>query len=466
MIEETLLDEYVDVKLSWYLFWEYCLYYDPVFFGERPFLQEVAEAMQWVYEEYIQGRARAITISMPPRSGKSYITSLFCAWWLGKLPELAVMRNSSGASLYRKLSYDTRKIIKSQKFQNVFEGVQLSGDKQDVRGWNLSGSKQVAYFGAGTDGTIIGYGANLAIYDDLIPSIWVAMNDEAVAKIRNWKGADHNSRKELNCPEIGIGTRWRKNDVIGDEIQKGNVDQIFKISALIMDDPEHPEGKSFCEAVNKTSFYLKEKRDIDEAIFQAEYQQEPMELKGLLFPLSELRFYDPGKVDIQTPVSFRLSAIDAAKGGGDFYAHIFGIAIGKDIYIEDVIFNTDSTDVNEIASVDFVKRNKVNELKFEGNGAWFLMGKAIRSKLQTAGSACSVRIFNQETNKHTRILAQAGYIKNNFLFRSDWDQHKQYRDFMRNLTGYMKEGSSKHDDAPDVSAELMKYFREHYKDLW
>lgn len=382
------------------------------------------------------------------------------------MPTLAVMRNCSTASLYRKLSYDTRKIITSIKFQRVFPDVFLSGDKTDVRGWNLQQSKQVAYFGAGTDGTIIGYGANLAIYDDLIPSIQVALNEEACAKIRQWKGADHNSRKELDCPEIGIGTRWRKNDVIGDEIQKGNVNKIFKISALIMDDPAFPKGKSFCEHVNRTEFYLKEKRDLDESIFLAEYQQEPIELKGLLFPLSDLRTYDPANIKVEELSIFRLGAIDPAKGGGDDYAFILGCLIGDDIYIHDVMYNDDGTDINEIESANFAIKHKINEIKFEGNAAWFLMGKTIRALLQKAKSSCSVRIIDNTENKHTRILAQAGFIKNWFVFRNDWDDHKQYRKFIRNLTSYMKDGASSHDDAPDVSAELAKYYREHYKNKW
>lgn len=466
-VTEEMIDEYIQQQMGFHNFWEYLLYMDKDFFTKRAFLEEVADALQWVYEEYLQGRARVITISMPPRSGKSYIISLFCSWWLGHLPELAIMRNSSGASLYRKLSYDTRKIIKSLKFQNVFPTVKLSPDKQDVRGWNLTDSRQVAYFGAGTDGTIIGYGANLAIYDDLIPTIWVAMNDEALEKIRRWKGADHNSRKELDCPEIGIGTRWRTNDVIGDEIEKGNVNKIFKISALIMDDPEYPEGKSFCEHVNKTEFYLQEKKNLDEDIFNAEYQQEPAELKGLMFPRKELHFYDPKNIDVEKLSIFRLGVIDPAKGGGDFYAFIVGMLIGRNIYIHDMIFNQDDTESNEQASFDFIKKNDINAVKFEGNAAWFLMAKSLRRRLAAVNSNCSIRIIDNTEQKHTRILAQGGFIKNNFWFRSDWEQIPQYRKFINQFCSYMKDGTGKqHDDGADAAAELAKYFREHYKTLW
>lgn len=473
MITAQQVDECNDIELAYDLFYEYCLYHDYKFFSARPFFEEIAEALQWVYEEYMQGRSRSITLSLPPRSGKSYIISLFSAWWLGHIPDHAVMRNAANSSLFRDFSGDTRKIIESAKYKSVFPNIRLHPFKRDVRKWALTTSKKAAYFGAGTGGSIIGSGANLAIYDDLIPSLEVAMNDEQLEKINNWKMVDHNSRKEKDCPEIGIGTRWRKNDVIGIEIEKGNVNKVFKVSALVFYKPtdpefaEFPDGRTFCEDVNRTSFYLKEKKELEPELFDAIYQQEPMDLKGVLFPPSERRYYDPVRdAHILTQTSFRLAAVDAAKGGGDFYALIGGICIGTDIYIHDIVFNTDSTELNEEATVEFCVRNGINELKFEGNGAWFLMGQAIRSKLNKRKGRCSVRIFNQETNKHTRILSKAGYIRNHFVWRSDWEQMPQYKAFLKNLSQYMKDGHARNDDAPDVSAELMMYYMEHFRDRW
>ena len=468
-IKAEQVDEFINIELSKHFFWEFCCYHDPIFFYERPFLKQVAEAMQWVFNEYMKGSAKSISISLPPRAGKSYITSLFCAWWLGKLPQLSVMRNSSTAGLYNKLSYDTRKIVKSDSFRTVFPDIELAGDKQNVAGWNLLQSKQVGYFGAGTGGTIIGFGANLAVYDDLYRGIEDALNEAQNQKTITWKGADHNSRKEKDCPEIGIGTRWRLNDTIGNEIEKGNVDRIFRISALekIEVSEQYPLGlKSFCENVNKTEFYLKEKRDLDDAIFNAMYMQEPVELKGLMFPLSSLNLYNAKDTKVEEQSIYRLGVIDPAKGGGDDYAFPAGYLIGDKIYIHDVIYNNEGSDINEVDSVNFIKRNQLNSVRFEGNSAWFHMGKAIRTALQKEKSNCELRIIDNTENKHTRILAQSAHIRNHFLFRDDWESLPQYRKFMKNLTQYLKVGGNAHDDAPDACAELMSFFRAQYSKLW
>src|SRR3972149_9852182 len=81
-------------------FWNFCLHSDFDFFTKRSFLQEVADSFQKIYS----GEIKTIGISTPPRTGKSYITSLYCAWWLGKNPTKCIMRNTVTATLYNKFS--------------------------------------------------------------------------------------------------------------------------------------------------------------------------------------------------------------------------------------------------------------------------------------------------------------------------------------------------------------------------
>ena len=71
---------------------------------------------------------------------KSYISSLFIAWMLGHFPEESVMRNCCSDTLYNKLSYDARDIVKSKRFHEIFPDIYLKGDKQNVKSWNCWGS--------------------------------------------------------------------------------------------------------------------------------------------------------------------------------------------------------------------------------------------------------------------------------------------------------------------------------------
>ena len=108
-----------------------------------------------VYGAYIDKKIYRLAVSMPPRAGKSYISSLFIAWMLGHFPEESVMRNSCSDTLYNKLSYDTRDIVKSKRFKAIFPESSLQGDKQTVTSWNVEGARQVSYFGRGVGGDVI-----------------------------------------------------------------------------------------------------------------------------------------------------------------------------------------------------------------------------------------------------------------------------------------------------------------------
>src|SRR5674476_169881 len=72
-------------------FWEFCLHMDAEFFTEGKWhLKVVADALQGIDD----GEIKKLAISTPPRAGKSYIISLFCAWLIGKYPTDSIMRNS------------------------------------------------------------------------------------------------------------------------------------------------------------------------------------------------------------------------------------------------------------------------------------------------------------------------------------------------------------------------------------
>ena len=74
--------------------WAYCLYLDGDFFSRRPVLKTVAEAFERVARAYDEGRLRRLAVSLPPRAGKSYLTTVFITWMLGRHPLESVMRNT------------------------------------------------------------------------------------------------------------------------------------------------------------------------------------------------------------------------------------------------------------------------------------------------------------------------------------------------------------------------------------
>jgi len=437
-------------------FWAFCLYMDPKFFTNRSFLIQVANAFMRVYHAFSNKTIYRLAVSMPPRAGKSYISSLFIAWMLGHFPEHSVMRNCCSDTLYNKLSYDTRNIVRGVKYHEIFPDVKLSGDKQNVKGWNLQSSRQVGYFGAGVGGTVIGFGASmLAMTDDLYKSLEDALSDTNNEKVWSWKQGTHDSRIEGNCCSIDIGTRWSETDVLGRLESSGKYDEIIRIAALDEND------QSFCEDVHTTEYYHEIRQDLDESIWEAEYMQNPIEAKGLLFPKSELNRYRRKDIIDRKPEGV-VSACDVADEGDDDFSSPFGRIFGDKIFITDVVFTKDPVEISEPRITQMIIDEKCDKIRVESNNGGRIFGKNVRTGLAKKKHKCEVQTKATTSNKATRILMRSGWIKKHCVFLHDDDIIKgsDYDRFMKSLTGYKKEGGNKHDDAPDSLTILAEYIED------
>lgn len=428
-------------------FWEFCLYYDQPFFESRVFLQHVAEAFQEIEDNKI----RSLSVSMPPRAGKSYVSSLFCAWTIGRNPARSVMRNACTATLYLKFSYDVRNIVKSDKFKQVFPNVLLSDDKANLQGWNTNHAKQVSYFGAGVGGTIIGFGAdNIAVTDDLYTGLEQALSDTQNDRIIQWKEATHDSRFESGCKRIDIGTRWSLNDVIGRQMNDGIYDKSIVIPALI-------DGKSFCESVMTTDEYLTKKSRTEPSIWEAEYMQSPVDIQGRLFndlktiPLSEFN-------TIKDRVQGCIAYCDVADAGADFTAFAVMAVVDNEFYLVDYVFNKANTDITMPLIAEKCAKWNVTYCRVESNS----MGAMFARGLQKITNSRILPVHNS-VNKITRIIMQSVWIQQRITFVNNGTAECEL--FLQNVLHFSKEGKNKNDDAPDCLAGLSIFAQSMFRQL-
>jgi len=450
--------EYLRQELARRDFWNFCLYYDKDFYQSRPFLKDIALAFQKVEE----GTIKSLSVSMPPRAGKSYITSLFCAWTLGRNPTESVMRNTCTATLYLKFAYDVRAVIKSDAYKQIFPDVKLSDDKKNLQGWNTNQSKQVGYFGAGVGGTIIGFGATkVAITDDLYRGIEDALSDTTNDRIQQWKQSTHDSRFESGCARIDIGTRWSVRDVIGTAMADGVYEESVIVSALDKDD------RSFCESVMTTEEYHDKRLRTAKEIWLAEYMQEPVDVSGRLFSNLKLRDTDEVASIINanksesnpTGIDGVLAYIDVADQGNDYLAMAVCALVKEELYIVDYVFTRDNTDISMPLCAGLLNKWKASYCRVESNS----MGAMFARNLQRLTPNTKLLQVHNTTNKDTRIIMQSAWIqmKMNFVLTGDAHQHQ----FVANILGYSKEGKNKNDDAPDCVAGLSIFVQSMFKHL-
>ena len=438
------------LELSRRRFWIFCHQMDHEFFSARPFLKDVAQAFQKVEE----GSLKSLSVSMPPRAGKSYITSLFCAWTLGRNPSESIMRNTCTATLYLKFSYDVRAIIKSDKFTDIFPEIRLSDDKKNLQGWNLQQSKQVGYFGAGVGGTIIGFGASkIGITDDLYRGIEDAMSDTTNDRIIQWKQATHDSRFESGCSRIDIGTRWSLKDVIGQNTEQGIYQKSIVIPAL------NDQGESFCDEVMTSQEYQAKKKQTAPEIWSAEYMQEPVDIGGRLF--ADMKYIDPEEykeISQAKGIEGSIAYIDVADQGADYTAMAIISVVGGQFYLVDYIYNRENTDITIPLCAGMLEKYKVSYCRVESNS----MGAMFSRHLQRITSSKILQVSNT-TNKDTRIIMQSAWLQNmvTYLRRDTRDCNL----FLESVLSYSKDGKNKNDDAPDCLAGLSIFTQSMFKKI-
>lgn len=433
-------------------FYFFCRYMDPGFFTPgKPHLKTIADTFQ----EVAEGKVLELAVSMPPRAGKSYITSMFCAWMLGKYPEGSVMRNSYAAKLAEKFSKDIRDgIIPGDRYKKVFPDVTAKGA---IDNWNINSNTQPAYFCAGVGGPITGFGCKtIAILDDPLKNIEEALSETVINNVWNWYTSTHLSRLETGCPEIHIATRWTRKDPIG-RLTDPNSEE-YKPSMKVINIPALDEhGNSFCEEIKTTAEYHSMKKITDSFIWEAEFMQMPIEAKGLLYPIEQLNRFAMADLATKKPDGI-VGFTDTADKGDDFLCSVIGRRFGDHTYITDVVFTQDGVEITEPLVAQMIIDTKADIMEIESNNGGSSYARNVR-KLVRPKWKCSVIDEHQSTNKETRILMSAGYVKEYFYFRSDYEPGSDYDKYMRALTSYVKLGKNKHDDAPDGTtglAEKMK----------
>jgi predicted phage terminase large subunit-like protein len=453
-IDKDLLREELKRELARRDFYEFCVYMDPSFFNpNKPHLKLIADNLQAVSD----GVLTKLAISMPPRAGKSYITSLFCAWLLGKYPSGSIMRNSYAAALAEKFSKDIRDgIIQGEKYRKIFP-ITISRTNAAVGGWSIEGYTQPSYFCAGVGGAITGFGCKtVAILDDPFKNIEEALSETVIENVWNWYTSTHLSRLESGCPEIHIATRWTRKDPIG-RLTDPNSEFYIPDMKVINIPALDKDGKSFCEEVKTTQEYYDIKKVTESFIWEAEYMQQPVESKGLLYPIEELKRFSMAEIKTKTPDGIA-GFTDTADKGSDYLCSPIGKKFGDYTYITDVVFSQDGVEITEPLVAQQIIDTKCYLMKIEANNGGSQYARNIR-RIIKGKSTCMVADESTTTNKETRILMNAGYIKEYFYFRNDYEPGSDYDKFMRALTSYVKIGKNKHDDAPDGITGLAEYIK-------
>ena len=133
---------------------------------------------------------------------------------------------------------------------------------------------------------------------------------------------------------------------------------------------------------------------------------------------------------------------------------------GEDFYMVDCVCD-DTTDygIQYEKLTNLILRNNMQQVEFESNSGGDRVSYEVANRLAQFGARCNITDKPTETNKETRIIVNADWVKKHVLFR-DKELYKpkdEYGVMMSWLLSYSVVGKNHHDDVPDGLASFALY---------
>lgn len=447
-IKSKEIQRQIRMELARREFWEYCKFTSPDFYTEdRVFLRDLAEKLQWFIEEASE---QIMVVNMPPRHGKSRSATKFVQWLFGKYGiDIKVMTGSYNETLSGTFAKQVRDCIAEKKtegitvYNDIFPGTKIKYGEAAAQKWALEGSQQANYLATSPTGTATGFGCNIMIIDDVIKNAEEAYNANTLQRLSSWFTDTMLSRTENGFKLIVIMTRWSNDDLAGFIL--ANYDNVVHVNYKAVQD----DGTMLCpEILSKQDYDLKTK-NMNKDIVAANYQQEPIDVKGRLY--STLKTYTDVPMDDKGNELFRyrLNYTDTADEGGDFLCSICYGMYGESYYILDVLYTKDAMEITEPATAKMLTRNNIGCAIIESNNGGRGFARNVDRECKNLGNRhTNIKWFHQSKNKIARILSNSTSVMNNVYLPVNWED--RWPDFARAIRKYQREGKNEHDDAPDA----------------
>ena len=230
-----------------------------------------------------------VCVSQPPRTAKSSLITLSYPFWLIlNNPDTNIVIVNNTQSLAENFGIRLRQLFIDYKELLELNNIKLSDTKHSNSFFMFETLDGKLYDGSiklmGTGGTLTGQNVDILICDDLIKG-FSDCTPTLLAKKIEWFKSIILQRLEPHSKLIILGTRWASNDIIGYLEQNQPEDyKIIKIPALTDD------GNCIWDNRYDPSFFLDRKREIGDRLFEALYQQRPLDETGDFFNLDKVRF--------------------------------------------------------------------------------------------------------------------------------------------------------------------------------
>lgn len=420
------------------------------------------------------GRIRFLSISLPPRVGKSTTGCFFMAWRMGRHPEDANLMSGHSDKLTASFYREVLSLVTDEQYRyaRIFPDAPLvATNAQDETISLVRKGRFPSLTCRSVIGTLTGaveVGRRGCLYcDDMVEDYEQALSENRMDHLYEAYLNQLKDRKLDGAAEVHVGTRWVPNDIIG-RIEAEHADdpsyRFVSIPALDVSKAStaHPYGESnfvYQHGLGFSTEYYEDMRDSlvsagAEDSWDAKYMCKPFWKEGRLFTADDLQWYDElpeGEPDAV------IAVCDTKTRGPDYCVQPIGYVYGGRHYIHSVICDDGLMEGIVGRLVEDLVANGVDMARYESNVAGGVIARQVEDSCRERGLAIEVSTRYTTQNKETRILADSGWVKQNCLFRSDADRGRDYDVFINQLMSYSAKGRNLHDDAADAMSMYRRF---------
>lgn len=442
------------IELARREFFFYCQLKAPDFYrDDRTFLIELCDGLQ----DFVESDDDVCIVNIPPRHGKSRTAGNLVEWCLGNDNSMKIMTGSYNETLSTMFSKNVRNSIQEEKadenkpvFADVFPGTKIKYGDGAMNLWSLEGGYN-NYLATSPTGTATGFGCDLMIIDDLIKSALEANNATTLENHWTWFTDTMLSRLEEGGKILIIMTRWHSNDLAGRVLkwceETGKKYRHIKMRAL-----QNKEKRTMlCPEILSYASYQDKISAMGEDIASANYDQEPIDLKGQLYT-SFKTYDDVPRNDSGHPLFTAIkNYTDTADEGNDYLCSITYGVYNREAYILDIVYTQKPMEDTEPMVAKMLFEYGVNKSKIESNNGGKGFARAVGDilKNQYHSNKTHIKWFHQSQNKVARILSNTTWVMNHIYYPKNWKE--RWPEYHEAMIRYQREGKNAHDDAPDAT---------------
>lgn len=441
-------------ELSKREFWTYCKTKAPDFYkNDRTFLHNFCDDLQQFIEPTDQHDI--LVVNMPPRHGKSRTIGNFVEWVLGNDQTQKIMTGSYNETLSTNFSKGVRNTIQEIKadknkivYSDIFPGVNIKRGDGAMNMWSLENGYN-NYLATSPTGTATGFGATIMIIDDLIKSALEANNADTLEKQWTWFTDTMLSRLEEGGKIIIVMTRWHSLDLAGRIIEQyGDKVKVVQYKAV------QEDGSMLCPEILSKESYETKVQAMGVEIAEANYQQNPIDIKGRLYQSFKTYTELPKDAAGRPVYSAVKNYTDTADTGDDYLCSIDYVEYNHEAYVINVIYIKDGMEITEPAVAKMLYEDQVNDADIESNNGGRGFARNVESILRNTyhSNRTIINSFFQSKNKISRILSNSTWVMNHIYFPVNWMD--RFPEYYKAMSRYQKEGKNAHDDAPDATTGI------------